>query len=109
MVVHGEKYIYMYFHRSRDIALAKQAADFTRAGGAYVIPNPSAYEAISLQWGKPQQVEKFLSQPEARYLTPYRRRAWEHDDYVVCSGTLAGNLEFLRQFTKALSDAGVPG
>jgi len=108
MVVHGEEYIYMYFHRSRDIALAKQAADFTRAAGAYVIPNLSAYEAISLQWGKPQQVEKFLSRPEARYLTPYRRRAWEHDDYVVRSGTLAGNLEFLRQFTKALSDAGVP-
>jgi hypothetical protein len=26
-----------------------QAADFTRAAGAYVIPNLSAYEAISLQ------------------------------------------------------------
>jgi hypothetical protein len=108
MVVHGEEYIYMYFHRSRDLAMAKQAADFTRAAGAYVIPNLSAYEAISLQWGKPEQVETFLSRLEARYLTPCRKRDWEHDDYVARSGTLAGNLEFLRQFTKALSDAGVP-
>ena len=58
--------------------------------------------------GKPEQVEKFLSRPEASYLTPCRRRDWQHADYVVRSGTLAGNLEFLRQFTKALSDAGVP-
>lgn len=108
MVVHGEEYIYMYFHRSRDLALVKQAVDFTRAAGAYVIPNLSAYEAISVQWGKPEQVEKFLSRPEASYLTPCRRRDWQHADYVVRSGTLAGNLEFLRQFTKALSDAGVP-
>jgi len=58
--------------------------------------------------GKPEQVEKFLSRPEASYLTPCRRRDWQHADYVVRSGTLAGNLEFLQQCTKALSDAGVP-
>lgn len=108
MVAHGEEYIYMYFHRDRDRALALKAAQFTRSAGAYVIPNLSAYEAISLQWGKPEQVRAFLARPEAKFFNPCRRQSWANDDYVLRAGTLDGNLQFLRIFTKTLSDTGVP-
>jgi hypothetical protein len=108
MVAHGEEYIYMYFHHDHDRALALKAAQFTRSAGAYVIPNLSAYEVISLQWGKPEQAKAFLARPEAIFLNPCRRQSWANDDYVLCSGTLDGNLQFLRIFTKTLSDTGVP-
>jgi Amidohydrolase family len=108
MVAHGEEYLYMYFHHDRDRTLALKAAQFTRAAGAYVIPNLSAYEAISLQWGKPEQVKAFLTRPEAKFLTPCLRHRWANDDYVQRAGTLDGNLQFLRIFTKTLSDTGVP-
>jgi imidazolonepropionase-like amidohydrolase len=109
LVVHGEEYIYMYFHKSRDPALASSAASFTHQAGAYVIPNLSAYEAIALQWGKPKQVQVFLERPEARYLRPCLRQHWaEGADYKTRAGSLDGNLEFLRLFTRALSDQHVP-
>jgi imidazolonepropionase-like amidohydrolase len=109
LVVHAEEYIYMYFHKSRDPSLTASAAKFTHEAGAYVIPNLSAYEAIALQWGKPKQVRAFLERPEARYLRPCLRQHWaEGADYKTRTGSLDGNLEFLRLFTKALSDQHVP-
>jgi hypothetical protein len=108
MVAHGEEYIYMYFHDSRDPLTALTAAQFTRDSGAYVIPNLSTYEAISIQWGKPEQVRAFFARPEAKYLNPCRKEWWARSDYVRRSGALDGNLLFLRLFTKTLNDAGVP-
>lgn len=108
MVAHGEEYIYMYFYKDRDPALALKAAQFTRDSGAYVIPNLSTYEAISIQLGNPEQVNAFLARPEAEYLNPCRRDLWLNSDYMRRSGTLDANLQFLRLFTKILSDTGVP-
>ena len=108
MVAHAEEYIYTEFGNRADSARAPGAASFTRAAHAFVIPNLSAYEVITEQWGKPSQVDAFLRAPSAAYLSPRRRQQWRDADYVSRFGSLGRKIDFLRWFTKVLSDSGVP-
>ncbi|MGA8026378.1 MAG: amidohydrolase family protein [Bryobacteraceae bacterium] len=111
MVAHGEEYLYTYFARAAKNergSMIAGAVEFTRNAGAYVTPNLSTYEAIPLQWGNPAQVRAFLKSPDVRYLRPAIRERWADSDYARRPGTLDDNLQFLREFTGALSKAGVP-
>lgn len=108
MVAHAEEYLYTHFRRSIDPALIPSAVDMTLEAGAYVVPNLSAYEIIALQWGKPRVLERLLELPELGYVHPFWRKYWARGRYISRQGDLISRLEFLRELTAALNEAGVP-
>jgi hypothetical protein len=117
MVAHAEEYLYTILKSGTangvaglggpDESKVPEAVELTKKYGVYVVPNLSAYEAISAQWGKPEVVDAFLAKPQIRVMRPFWRRAWRASRYTANGGTLGRNLEFLRGFTKALHDGGV--
>jgi len=60
------------------------------------------------KWGNPAVIDGFLRQPYARYLSPSRRIDWKQAGYSARQGDITPTLGFLKQFSKAMSDAGVP-
>ena len=108
MVAHAEEFLYTAFHDRPDTALIPQVVAATARSGAFVTPNLSTFEAISHQWGKPDVVSRFLQDPRARLMTPAMRLNWQDMDYARRTGNLDAEWAFLRTFTKALSEAGVP-
>jgi len=105
-VVHAEEYGYAELRRRRDSASVAWAVEFTRKNDVTVIPNLSAFEAITLQWGKPPVVDSFFALPEAGTLSPYWTQRWRHADYITRPGTLTA-LPFLKQLTLAMQRGGV--
>jgi hypothetical protein len=73
-----------------------------------VTPNLSTFATIAKQWGKPEIVREFLRDPRARFMSPDVRLDWSDSQYARRSGDISPILVFLRTFTKALSDKGVP-
>ena len=63
---------------------------------------------MTAQWGKPEQVVKYLADPRALAMSPGVRMRWMRDSRQRRSGDLTPALHFLRKFTKALQEAGVP-
>jgi hypothetical protein len=115
MVAHTEEYLYTVFfppdYSGHDVPKPEQIApaiDFTKRAGAFVTADLNTYATIARQWGKPKIVDDFLRQPEVRYLDPDDRISWKNSSYVRRSGDLNARLDFLKKFTKALADAGVP-
>ena len=108
MVAHSEEYIYAYFESDLGPDMIPAAVEMTRAAGAYVVPNLSAYEIIALQWGKPRVLEGLLRSPELRFTHPFWRSYWASGRYTSRRGDLSLNLEFLRELTRAFSEAKVP-
>ncbi len=76
MVAHGEEYIYTFFRGCNARDRIPEAIELTRRTGAYVLPNLSAYEIMTLQWGKPPVVDSLLNLPERRFLHPNFQRSW---------------------------------
>lgn len=116
MVAHAEEFLYTYLLQPR-AGQADPVPDATRIPGAiaailrnkaFVTADLHTYATIAQQWGKPAVVERFLRMDEVRYLSPDGRLSWRHAGYADRSGSLDDNLAFLRRFTKAMSDAGVP-
>lgn len=112
MVAHTEEFLYTTFAHPGDgppdPSLIPHAIEFIKRDRAFVTADLNTYATISRQWGRPEVVRGFLDAPEARYLSPDRRLSWAHGGYDQRKGDLTPNLEFLRRFTKALSDAGAP-
>jgi hypothetical protein len=116
MIAHAEEFLYTYLLQPGagsadpvpDTARIPGAIDAILRNKAFVTADINTYATIARQWGKPAVVERFLHEPEVRYLSPDRRLAWRHAGYDERRGNLDGNLAFLRRFTKAMSDAGVP-
>ena len=107
-VAHAEEYFYAAVRNVADESEWRRAATFTRASGAYVIPNLSAYDVIERQWGRRSVLDSILRLPEAQNLAPIWRSEWESGSYTSRSGTLDGRTQILRRFTRLLRDAGVP-
>ncbi|HKP29825.1 MAG TPA: amidohydrolase family protein [Gemmatimonadales bacterium] len=105
-VVHAEEYGYAELRRRRDSASVAWAVDFTKTNDVTVVPNLSAFEAITLQWGKPPVVDSFFALSEAKNLSPYWIQRWRQADYITRPGTLTA-LPFLKQLTLALQRGGV--
>ena len=108
MVVHGEEYMYTELRGRISDEHIPEVVAFTRKHGAYVLPNLSAFEAMTLQWGKPEVLEQFLARPEARYMPKYWVDNWRGRDYVRRTGSIAARHEFLKHLTLALQRAEVP-
>jgi hypothetical protein len=116
MVAHTEEYLYTVFfppavdvgNRAPRLEQIPDAIALTKRYGSYVTADLNTYATIARQWGKPEVVTGFLHAPEVRYLDPDDRLAWTTAGYAERKGSLDDRLSFLRVFTKALSDAGVP-
>lgn len=115
MVAHTEEFLYTVFSGPKGIpdsapdpSKIPAAIDFVLHDKAYVTADLNTYATIARQWGKPQVAAGFLRMPEARYLRPEDRLLWVREDYKTRKGSLGAKLEFLKRFTKAMSDAGVP-
>ena len=108
MVAHAEEFYYTAFQNREDEERIPSVVAETRRSGAYVTPNLSTFEAMTAQWGKPEQVAKYLADPRALAMSPGVRMGWVRDWRQRRSGDLSEMLHFLRKFTKALQEAGVP-
>jgi hypothetical protein len=116
MVAHTEEYFYtVFFPAGVDVGTRApkpeqipDAIAFTKRYGAYVTADLNTYATIARQWGKPEVVTSFLQAPEVRYLDPDDRLGWQVAGYTERKGSIDDRVAFLKVFTKALSDAGVP-
>ncbi len=108
MVAHAEEFYYTAFENRTDTARIPQVVADTLRSGAYVTPNLSAFEAITKEWGHPEQVAEWLRDDRAQFMTPAVRTRWINDRHTREQGDLRPVLSFLRVFTRALQDAGVP-
>ena len=113
LVAHTEEYFYTVFTKpGSKLTDATPSTDqipaaiaLTKHYGTFVTADLNTYATIARQWGKPAVVEHFLSKPEVRYLDPDNRIGWRHSRYQNKIGDLSSRMEFLKTFTKALSDA----
>ncbi len=116
MVAHLEEFLYAFFripegadpHAAPDEAEIARAVALLRRSGTTVTADLATYQAIAAQWGRPEQVEAFLRQPEGRYLSPGDRIDWRRSGYQRRTGSLAARAAFLARFVRALAAADVP-
>lgn len=108
MVAHAQEFLYTAFANKTDDDAIPAVVISTRDSKAWVTPNLSGFASFAKQWGRPEVVAEFLHQPEVAYLSPQTRLDWSASDYQFRRGSITEELVFLRRFTKALSDAGVP-
>jgi len=116
MVAHTEEYLYtVFFSPGSDpgdqaprLDQIPAAVAFTKRAGAFVTADLNTYANIARLWGKPAALDEALHRPEVRYLGPEWRVVWRQTPYVQRTGDLSARLAFLKAFTVALSDAGVP-
>jgi hypothetical protein len=80
---------------------------FLKHDKAFVTADLNTYATIARQWGKPDVLRSIMQNPELRYLSPMRRISWSKSGYADHSGSVDGNLAFLKRFTKDMADAGV--
>ena len=105
-VAHAEEYTYSELRGRRDSASLAWAVGFTKGNDAAVIPNLSAFDVITRQWGRPIVVDSFFAMPEARQLSEFWRARWRSADYVTRPGTIDA-LPFLKQLALAMQRGGV--
>lgn len=111
MVAHAEEFFYTAFANRIGRDLIPGVAAETLRSGAYVTPTLSMYETILKQWGRPEQVRQYLQDPRASFMTPHVRADWLNAGYATATrqaNTDDPVLAFLREFTRALHDKGVP-
>jgi hypothetical protein len=115
LVAHTEEFLYTFFAKPESEQTDEPpsldqipiAIFLTKRYGSFVTADLNTYATIARQWGDPATADEFLHMPDVRYLVPDWRITWPTQDYKERKGTLAGKLEFLKVFTKAMADAGV--
>jgi imidazolonepropionase-like amidohydrolase len=108
MVAHAEEFIPSYFVGLDNTASIASAVDLARGTGAYVTANLSAFEAITLLWGKPAKLAEYKSRPEARYSSASDRAAWDTRGYERNAGSIQSRFDFVRALVRAMQAGGVP-
>lgn len=108
MVAHAEEFIPSYFVGLDNTASIASAVELARSTGAYVTANLSAYEAITLLWGKPAKLAEYEARPEVKYLSAADRAAWDTRGYERNSGSIQSRFDFVRALVRALQAGGVP-
>lgn len=115
MVAHTEEFLYTFFadpgkeagDAAPDPRRMAAAIALIQRHRAFVTADLNTYATIARQWGKPEVVAGFLHLPESRYLSPESRIDWAGSGYAKRTGSLDAQLDFLRRFTKAMSEADV--
>jgi hypothetical protein len=115
LIAHLEEIIYGLFEAPTSDPLAApppstitQAVSLLKRNHAFVVADLITFETIAQQWGKPEVAAAFLSSPDAKYVPFNWRLSWQREDYEKRKGSLGPRVQFIRQLTKALDDAGIP-
>lgn len=112
MVAHAEEFLYTAFESNTDRARIKGVVMDTFRSGAWVTPTLAMNEVITQQWGRPEQVRRYLQDPRAEFMTPNVRADWVNASYAQAAQPASARakdvLAFLAEFTKALRDNRVP-
>lgn len=108
MVAHAEEFFYTAFGNRPAREMIPRVVKETKESGAWVTPNLSGFGGIVEQWGRPAVARSYLRKPYAAGLSSKTRESWESAPYGNRKGDLRPMLQFLQEFTKALSDADVP-
>lgn len=116
MVAHLEEFFYGFFRlregadpqAAPDDSEIARAVEFLKRNGTTVTADLGAYQAIAAQWGKPEQVQTFLTMPAVRLLSPGDRIDWRRSGYQRRTGSLDARAAFLARFVRALAAADVP-
>ena len=114
LVAHTEEFLYTVFRqdseqndRPPNPKQIPMAISLAKRYGSFVTADLNTYGTIARQWGDRDAAEELIHVPEVRYVAPDRRIAWQMLDYKQRKGTIAAKFEFLKQFSKAMADAGV--
>ena len=110
MIAHAEEYLYTHYSGNNPDQ-TQQAIDLTKNSKAYVVGTMSAYEAISLAWGKNQAgYDQLLARNGYQYLSQAYKNSWDNqfNNTYNQAGSLTANLEFQKQYVKQFHDAGIP-
>ncbi len=109
MIAHAEEYLYTFFDNALDDSKIQEAVTLTKNAGAYVTPNLCTYETIARQWGNAAELQRMLSLPEMKYVSPkWRDNFWKQFDFTTRNGNINAQYAFLKKLTKAFYDGGVP-
>lgn len=115
MVAHTEEYFYTVFFPPGDTSNRPPNTDqigpaiaFTKKSGAYVTADLNTYLTIARQWARPDVVASMLKVPHVELVDPDDRIRWRFEGYDKRDGSVDLRAQFLRVFSKALADSGVP-
>jgi hypothetical protein len=123
MIAHGEEYFFTYFYARVDSLLGigeiphpdenriSSAVRISREAGVYVTPNLSF---VAMTRKQLDSLENVFSDPETRYLHPDVLEMWREQNATKRDGLEEfdkreqAKYVFLKKFTGALQEAGVP-
>ena len=111
MVAHSEEYWSSIFNFTVNPGLVQTAVDLTVDHGAFVTATMAVVEALPLYLGQNESgFQSMLTRPGVEYMDPKRLETWRFDFLTETAdpGIAGARLPFMRDYTKALFDAGVP-
>lgn len=111
MVAHSEEYWSTFFNFSINNSLIPTAVSLTLESGAHVTATLAVVEALPFYLGQNQAgFQSMLERPGVEYMDPKRLQAWQFDFLTETAdpNAAAVRLPFMREYTKALHDGGVP-
>lgn len=111
MIAHAEEYWSSIFGFTISQGLVPSAVSMTRNSGAYVTATLAVVEALPVFLGQNTAgFQDMLQRPGVAYMDPKRVEAWQFDFLTETAdpGIAGARLPFMRDYTKALYDGGVP-
>jgi imidazolonepropionase-like amidohydrolase len=115
LVAHLEEFFYTYFTPAGkeesdtppDERRIPDAVNFAKKYHAAVTADIATYAAIAHQIQHPEFIAAALARPEAAWLSPNDRLAWQRSSYFGKTAHLEAKLAFLQKLVKAMADADV--
>lgn len=111
LVAHLEELMYSLFTPPDDNPLAPPSDDvipkavaILKANHGFVIADLVTFDTIAEQWGRPDILNGYFTEPESRFV-PFD---WRRGGYESKKGSLDQRAAFLGRLAKALADEGVP-
>src|SRR5699024_11012855 len=80
-----------------DTSRISSAVKLAKRFNVAVTADLATYAAIAHQIGRKQVLDSYLARPEALYLSPTDRLAWQDNGYVSKTARLEPKLAFLRK------------
>lgn len=115
LIAHLEELMYALFKSPDDDPLMvppdstiTKAIDLLKRNHAFVVADLVTFQTIAEQWGHPDAVDGYFTNPDAKYVPLQWRLDWRHEDYDKRKGSLAPRAQFVARLAKALVEAGVP-
>lgn len=108
MIAHAEEYLTVFDDAPPRDQEIPALVDLTVQSHATVTANISGLARIAEQWGRPDQVRKYLDSEDARLLRPAIRAKWRDAAYARLDGSYTAESMFCDKLVAALHAGGVP-